>query len=55
MSFFRHLKSVARLNELSEKPIDLSAEGVLTPKRIETMRAASNRLTLFFWNREGLR
>ena len=48
MSSFRHLKSVARLNELSENPIDLSAEGVLTPKRIETMRAASNRLTLFF-------
>lgn len=37
MTAFRHLKSVLRLNELAEDPPDLSAEGILSPKRLDAM------------------
>ncbi len=37
MASFRHLKSVIRLNELAEDPFDLTKEGAVTPKRIDTM------------------
>ena len=48
MTSFRHLKSVVRLNELAEDPIDLAAEGVLTPKRIDAMVAEAAKLKLFY-------
>ncbi|HEY2811361.1 MAG TPA: glucose-6-phosphate isomerase [Rhabdochlamydiaceae bacterium] len=48
MSSFRHLKSVVRLNELAEDPIDLSEEGILTPKRIEAMHVETCGLKFFF-------
>lgn len=48
MLSFRHLKSVIRLNELAEDPMDLTEEGILTPKRIETMHAESCGLKFFF-------
>ncbi len=48
MPSFRHLKSVIRLNELAEDPLDLSEEGILTPKRIESLHAESCGLKLFF-------
>lgn len=48
MTSFKHLKAVVRLNELAEDPIDLSKEGVLTPKRIESMVATSSHLKLFY-------
>ncbi len=48
MTSFRHLKSVVRLNELAEDPIDLSQEGVLTPKRIDAMMAEACGLKLFY-------
>lgn len=48
MSSFRHLKSVIRLNELAEDPIDLTQNGVLTPKRIDAMYAESAGLKFFF-------
>jgi glucose-6-phosphate isomerase len=48
MPSFRRLKSVIRLNELAEDPLDLSEEGILTPKRIESLHAESCGLKLFF-------
>ncbi|MBY0528769.1 MAG: glucose-6-phosphate isomerase [Rhabdochlamydiaceae bacterium] len=48
MPSFRHLKSVIRLNELAEDPIDLSEDGCLTPKRIEGMIAEACGLKLFY-------
>ncbi len=48
MTSFRHLKSVIRLNELAEEPIDLTEEGVLTPKRIESMISSAVGLKLFY-------
>ncbi len=48
MTSFRHLKSVIRLNELAEDPIDFSEEGVLTPKRIDSMIAEACGLKLFY-------
>lgn len=48
MTSFRHLKSVIRLNELAEDLIDLSEEGVLTPKRIDSMVAEASKLKLFY-------
>ncbi len=48
MTSFRHLKSVVRLNELVEDPVDLSMDGVLTPKRIDSMVAEAAKLKLFY-------
>ena len=48
MPSFRHLKSVIRLNELAEDPVDLTEDGILTPKRIEAMQAHACGLKLFF-------
>ncbi len=48
MTSFRHLKSVVRLNELAEDPIDLTQDGVLTPKRIDSMISEAAKLKLFY-------
>jgi glucose-6-phosphate isomerase len=48
MTSFRHLKSVIRLNELAEHPVDLTEEGALTPKRIDAMIAEGAGLKLFY-------
>ena len=48
MTSFRHLKSVIRLNELAEDPIDLTSDGMLTPKRIDSMVAEAAKLKLFY-------
>lgn len=48
MTSFRHLKSVIRLNELAEDPLDLTEEGVVTPKRIETMLSNTLGFRLFY-------
>ncbi len=48
MTSFRHLKSVIRLNELAEDPIDLSEEGILTSKRIDGMISEAAKLKLFY-------
>ena len=48
MSAFNELEAVKRLRELAEKPIDLSKEGTLSPKRIEQMVAANLNLKLFY-------
>jgi len=48
MASFRHLKAVVRLNELAEDPYDLSKEGAVTPKRIESMVARGCGLKLFY-------
>jgi len=48
MSAFNEFEAVKRLRELAEKPIDLSKEGALSPKRIEQMVASSLNLKLFY-------
>jgi glucose-6-phosphate isomerase len=48
MSSFNQLKSVIRLNELAEEPIDLTDESSFTPKRIESMMSESLGLKLFY-------
>ncbi|MES2344858.1 MAG: glucose-6-phosphate isomerase [Chlamydiota bacterium] len=48
MTSFHHLKASIRLNELAESPIDLSKEGVLTPKRIDAMMAEALEMKLFY-------
>src|SRR5512135_1739735 len=48
MTSFRHLKSVIRLNELAEDPIDMTSEGTITPKRIDSMIASALGLQLFY-------
>jgi glucose-6-phosphate isomerase len=48
MTTFRHLRSVIRLNELAEDPINLAKEGVLTPKRIDAMIAEALEMKLFY-------
>lgn len=48
MTTFRHLKSVVRLNELAEEPIDLTEEGFFTPKRIDAMIADTLGMKLFY-------
>jgi glucose-6-phosphate isomerase len=48
MSSFRHLKSALRLKELAEEPFDLSAEGALTPKRIDSYIAEGLGMKLFY-------
>lgn len=48
MSAFNEFEAVKRLRELAKKPIDLSKEGVLSPKRLEQMVASSLNLKLFY-------
>ncbi|HKY99609.1 MAG TPA: glucose-6-phosphate isomerase [Rhabdochlamydiaceae bacterium] len=48
MTSFRHLKAVIRLFELVEEPIDLTVEGVLTPKRIDAMIAEAVNWKMFY-------
>jgi len=48
MSAFNEFEAARRLRELAEKPIDLSKEGALSPKRIEQMVASSLNLKLFY-------
>ncbi len=48
MTSFRHLKSVVRLNELAEDPYDLTLEGAVSPKRIDSMIAEGPGLKLFY-------
>ncbi len=48
MASFRHLKSVVRLNELAEDPLDLTQEGVVNPKRIDAMIAQALGIQLFY-------
>src|SRR4051812_39672536 len=48
MASYRHLKSVVRLNELVEEAVDLTKEGELTARRIETMQSQAVGLKLFF-------
>jgi glucose-6-phosphate isomerase len=48
MTSFRHLKSILRLQELAEDPIDFTQEEILTSKRIETMSSEACGLRLFY-------
>lgn len=48
MAAFKHLKSVVRLSELAEDAIDLTKEGELTPKRIETFQTGALGLQLYY-------
>ena len=48
MSSFSNLEAVKKLEELAKKPIDLSKEGVLSPKRLHQMRASHLGLKLFY-------
>ncbi|MCB1082718.1 MAG: glucose-6-phosphate isomerase, partial [Simkania sp.] len=48
MSAFNEYEATKRLKELAEKPIDLSKEGALTPKRLEQMVASNLNLKLFY-------
>lgn len=48
MTSFRHLKAVFRLGELAEEPFDLTLEGAITNKRMETMVAEACGLKLFY-------
>jgi glucose-6-phosphate isomerase len=48
MPSFRHLKSVIRLNELAEDPFDLTEEGAVTPRRLDTMVASALGFRLFY-------
>lgn len=48
MTSFRHQKSFVRLNELAEDPYDLTLEGAVAPKRIDTMIAEGAGLKLFY-------
>ena len=48
MTSFRHLKSVIRLNELVEDPYDLTKDGAVSAKRIDSMMAEAVGLKLFY-------
>ena len=48
MYFFNQLKSVLRLNELAEEPVDLTDDGVFTSKRIDSMVSEALGLKLFY-------
>ena len=48
MTFFHHLALVAQLHNLAQDPIDLTKEGVLTPKRIDNMMMEALGLKLFY-------
>ncbi|MCB1107540.1 MAG: glucose-6-phosphate isomerase [Chlamydiia bacterium] len=48
MSAFNQYSSVEKLKQLAEKPIDLSKNGALTPKRLEEMMVESLNLKLCY-------
>lgn len=48
MTSFRHLKSVVRLNELAEDPLDLTQEGAVTQRRIDAMVTGALGFQLFY-------
>jgi len=48
MTSFTKLKSVLRLKELAEEPVDLTIDGVLSAKRIDAMIKESLKLKLFY-------
>lgn len=48
MTFFHHLPSVAQLHDLAQDSIDLTKEGVLTAKRIDSMMIEALGLKLFY-------
>jgi glucose-6-phosphate isomerase len=48
MTKFTELPSYKRLQELAQSPVDLTAKGVLTPKRIDQMIAEAGGLKLFY-------
>ena len=48
MSDFSHYEATQHLRALANEPIDLSKEGVLTPKRINQMVAENANLKLFY-------
>ena len=48
MTRFNDYPSMEKLRSLAEKPVDLSKEGALTPKRMEEMTAEALGLKLFF-------
>lgn len=48
MASFKHLKSVVRLNELVEELIDLTKEGELTQRRLESFQVEELGLKLFY-------
>ncbi|MBS3922732.1 MAG: glucose-6-phosphate isomerase [Nitrosarchaeum sp.] len=45
---FKRLKTYVSLEKLAKNPIDLTAEGSLTPKRIDTMMAEAIGMKLFY-------
>lgn len=48
MSAFNDFEAVKELQKLAEKPIDLSKEGTLSPKRVEQMTASCLGMKLFY-------
>src|SRR3990167_1623692 len=48
MTSFNQLRSVMRLNELSEEPLDLTSENNFTPKRIDAFMSEALGLKLFY-------
>ncbi|MBS0626876.1 MAG: glucose-6-phosphate isomerase, partial [Verrucomicrobia bacterium] len=48
MYCFNQLKSVLRLNELAEEPIDLTDDNIFTPKRIDSFVSEALGLKLFY-------
>jgi glucose-6-phosphate isomerase len=48
MTSFQHLKSVIKLTELANDPVDLAKEGVLTSKRIDSMVSSILGFKLFY-------
>jgi len=48
MSTFDRLKAVSRLKELAEEPLDLTREEVLSPKRVDMMRAEGVGFKFFY-------
>ncbi len=48
MAQFNQLQSVEKLRELERMPLDLSHEGILTPKRIEEMTASAAGISMLY-------
>ncbi len=48
MYYFNQLKSVLRLNELAEDPVDLTDDNIFTPKRVDSFVSESLGLKLFY-------
>ena len=53
MVAFDELKAFKKLEVLAEKPIDLTEEGALSPKRINEMAAEGVGTKAFLWNRKS--